>query len=120
MTTNELSTRVTIESGVACAAVALLAFVGWGATAGAGVAVAGTLTIVNFRWLARGAAAAAAAGERDSRLAAWALAAAGRFAVLVVAFALLFASGWVHPIAVVAGLAVLPCALVARGLSQAR
>jgi len=120
MTTSELSTRVTIESGVACAAVALVAFAGWGTAAGAGVAASGILMIMNFRWLARGVAAAAAAGGRDGRLAAWALSAAWRFALLIAAFALLLASGWVHPVAVVAGLVVLPCAVVARGLSAAR
>src|SRR5262245_9811401 len=119
MTTGELSTRVTIESGVACAAVALVAFAGWGAAAGAGVAASGALMIMNFRWLARGVAVAAAGG-RDGRLAAWALSAVWRFAVLIVAFALLLASGWVHPVAVVAGLVVLPCAVLARGLSAAR
>lgn len=120
MTTSELSARVTIESAVACAVLALLATAGWGVAAGAGVAAAGTLTIMNFRWLARGAAAAATAGGRDSRRVAWALSATGRFAVMITAFALLFASGWVHPVAVVAGLVVLPCAVVASGLAAVR
>ncbi|HSE92593.1 MAG TPA: ATP synthase subunit I [Methylomirabilota bacterium] len=119
MTTTELSARVTVESAVACAALALLALLGWGVTAGAGVAAAGALTIVNFRWLAR-AAALAAAGGRERRLAAWGLSAAGRFAGVLAAFALLFTSGWVHPVGVVVGLAVLPCAVVARGLAAAR
>ncbi|MGH7388378.1 MAG: ATP synthase subunit I [Candidatus Rokuibacteriota bacterium] len=119
MTTSELSTRVTIESAAACAALALLALAGWGSAAGAGVAAAGALTIVNFRWLARGAALASAGG-RERRLAAWGLSAAGRFTGVLAALALLFASGWVHPVAVVVGLAVLPCAVVARGLAAAR
>lgn len=119
MTTSELSARVTIESAAACAGLALVALAGWGVAAGAGVAAAGALTIANFRWLARGAAVAASGG-RERRLAVWMLSAAGRFAGMLVAFAALFAAGWVHPVAVVMGLTVLPCAVVARGLGAAR
>jgi ATP synthase I chain len=119
MTTSELKARVTIESSAVCVALALAALAVWGLAAGAGVAAAGALTIANFRWLARGAAMAAG-GSRERRLAVWMLSAAGRFTGLLAAFAALFASGWVHPVAVVAGLTVLPCAVVARGLYAAR
>jgi uncharacterized integral membrane protein len=39
---------------------------------------------------------------------------------LLAAFAFLFASGWVHPAAVVAGLTVVPGALIFEGLHAAR
>lgn len=119
MTTSELSARVTVESATACAALALLALAGWGGAAGAGVAAAGALTIANFRWLAR-TAAAAAAGAPPRRLAAWVLSSVARLAGTAAAVGTLFALEWVHPVALVTGLLVLPCAVVARGLSAAR
>jgi|GEM_PF-1427168 len=119
MTTSELSVRVTVESAIASGALALVALAGWGPGAAAGVAAAGALAILNFRWLARGAALAAGAG-RERRPAAWALAAAGRFAAVLAVLAALLASGWVHPVGVVAGLTVLPLAVVVRGLGAAR
>jgi len=39
---------------------------------------------------------------------------------VTVAVAVLFVTGWFHPVGLVVGLAVLPCALVARGLRLAR
>lgn len=119
MTTSELSARVTIESAVVSGLVVLVALTGWGIAAGAGVAAAGALTIVNFRWLT-GAAARAAAGGRERGLATWVLMGSGRFAGMLTAFALLLASGWVHPVAVVAGLLVVPSVVVGRGLVAAR
>ncbi len=119
MTTSELSARVTIESAAACAALALVALAGWGVAAGAGVVAAGVLTIGNFRWLAR-TAAAAAAGAPPRRLAAWMLASMARLAGMAAAVGTLFALEWVHPVALVTGCVVLPCAVVARGLTAAR
>jgi hypothetical protein len=42
--------------------------------------------------------------------------AGARYAALFVAFAALCAGGWAHPVAVVVGLTVLPCALIVGGL----
>ena len=119
MTTTELRTRVTVESGVATATFALLALALWGPPAAWGIVAASALALGNFWWLARGARAAAGHGPRV-HVVLWTLGAGARFLVLLAAFAALFASGVVHPVAVVAGLTVLPCALVARGLCAAR
>jgi hypothetical protein len=118
MTATELSARVMLESGLATAALGAIAFAVGGAAAGAGVVAAGALTLGNFWWLVRGTAAAA--HGRRARLALWGLSAGARFLALLAALAVLLASGRVHPVAVVAGLTILPCALVARGLRAAR
>ena len=59
-----------------------------------------------------------AAPRRD--VAGFILGAGARLAVLFVAFAALCAGGYAHPVAVVIGLSVLPCALIAQGLRSAR
>ncbi|PYM31273.1 MAG: hypothetical protein DME15_18270 [Candidatus Rokuibacteriota bacterium] len=118
MTPGELTVRVTLD---VCAAVAALAALGaWlgGAPAALGVLAGGALAVVNFRWLAARAAAAIAAGGAPA--AAWLLGAGLRFAACMVACGLLLVSGWAHPVALVAGFSVLPCAVIARGLASAR
>ncbi len=118
MTPGELTTRVTLDT---CAVVAALAAVAaWlgGAPAGVGVLAGGALAVVNFRWLVARASAATAAG--NAAASAWLVGAGLRFTVCIVACALLLTTGWVHPIALVAGLTVLPCDLIARGLAGAR
>jgi hypothetical protein len=111
MTPSELTTRVTLDT---CGAVAALAALGWwllGAPIGLGVLAGGALAVVNFRWLVARAAIAAAT---------WVLGAALRFVACAGACGLLLAYGWAHPIALVAGFTVLPCDLIARGLESAR
>ncbi|PYN49841.1 MAG: hypothetical protein DMD95_00115 [Candidatus Rokuibacteriota bacterium] len=118
MTPGELTTRVTLDT---CAVVAALAAVAaWlgGAPMGVGVLAGGALAVVNFRWLVARASAATAAG--NAAASAWLVGAGLRFAVCIVACALLLTTGWAHPIALVAGLTVLPCDLIARGLAGAR
>jgi ATP synthase I chain len=118
MTPGELTTRVTLDT---CAAVAALATVAaWlgGAPAGLGVLAGGALAVVNFRWLVARASAAISAGNASSS--AWLVGAGLRFAACTVACALLLTTGWAHPVALVAGFTVLPCDLIARGLAAAR
>ena len=118
MTPGELTTRVTLDT---CAAVAALAAVAaWlgGASAGLGVLAGGVLAVVNFRWLVARASAATAAG--NAAASAWLVGAGLRFAACTVACALLLTTGWAHPVALVAGFTVLPCDLIARGLAGAR
>jgi hypothetical protein len=43
-----------------------------------------------------------------------------RLVALAAATAALMGSGWAHPLGVVAGFIVLPCALIWHGLGQAR
>jgi hypothetical protein len=88
-----------------------------GVTVAAGVGVGGALAIANFRWLA-----GSVVGLLDGAPApgGWALGFGLRLAVLGVATAGLLASGWAHPLGVVVGFTVLPCALVRQGFAQAR
>ena len=113
---SELRLRVTRETAVAVVALALPAAWLGGASAGVGVLAAGLLTLGNFWWLSRAASTAAASGARRREMAGWIVAAGARFTVLFAAFAALCAGGYAHPVAVVVGLTVLPCALIARGL----
>jgi ATP synthase I chain len=118
MTPSELTTRVTLDTA---AAVAALAALGWwlaGAPIGAGVLAGGGLAILNFRWLVARTSVAMATGSAAA--AAWILGAGLRFAACAAACGVLLANGWAHPLALVAGLTVLPCDLIARGLASAR
>ena len=117
---SELRLRVTRETTIAVVALALPAAWLGGASAGVGVLAAGLLTLGNFWWLSRAASASGAAGARRRELAGWIAAAAARLTVLFVAFVALCAGGYAHPVAVVVGLTVLPCALIARGLRAGR
>jgi hypothetical protein len=110
--------RVTLESLVLVAVLALGAAALGGVRAALGVIAGGALAVVNFRWLAGRAAAAwrapgAAAGG-------FMLSAGLRFAAIAAACAAAFVHGGVHPVALVVGLSVLPLALVAQGLRAAR
>jgi len=103
MTPSELTTRVTLDT---CAAVAALAAAAWwlaGAPIAVGVLAGGALAIVNFRWLVIRTSVAMATGITCTAVC-----------------GLLLATGWAHPVALVAGFTVLPCDLIARGLASAR
>lgn len=119
MTPTELRVRVTLTTVLAAGALAAAAGGLAGGPAALGVLASGALTIANFLWLARGAAALRADGASRVRAGAWALAVGGRLTLLAAALGALLASGWAHPVAVVAGLAVLPAAVIAAGLGAA-
>jgi hypothetical protein len=146
MTPGELRMRVVRETGAAVLLLALAAAWLAGASGFVGVAGAGAITVANFWWLARGVSAtittppltppplesgsgsvsarstapATAPAVAGRARAVWILAAGGRFLALVAAFAVLCAMGWAHPVAIVVGLSVLPCDLIAVGLRAAR
>ena len=61
-----------------------------------------------------------ALGEDSPGVAAWAGAAGLRLTGVAIVVAALFLTGRFHPLALVVGLAVLPCALVTRGLRLGR
>ena len=121
MTPGELRGRVTLDT---CAAVAALAAPGaWveGIPGGLGVMAGGLLAIVNFRWLVARASAATALGTGAGAAASvWLLGSGLRFGACLGACTLLLATGWAHPIALLVGLTVLPCDLIARGLAAVR
>ena len=118
--TSDLRLRVTTETAIAVAALALPAAWLAGSSGAVGVLAAGALTAGNFWWLSRAAASASDRSTPRRDVAGWIFGAGVRFAVLFVAFAALCAGGYAHPVAVVVGLTVLPCALVAQGLRSAR
>ena len=116
----DLSGRVT-WSGLAAVG-ALSAVAGWaaGVEGAAGVAGGGAVALLNFRWLASSVANAAAL-VRDGGSGGPALRGAWlRQLSTVGALGLLLGSGWTHPLAVIAGLSVLPPILIAQGLRAAR
>jgi hypothetical protein len=118
--TGDFASRVTVSglSGLT----ALSAGIAWaaGLDAAAGVAGGGAIALLNFRWLARDVAHAAtlAAEGRMGTLrvgSAWL-----RRLVSLGALGLLLAGGLTHPLAVIAGLWVLPPVLLLQGLRAAR
>jgi hypothetical protein len=90
---------------------ALLA--GWQGAVGA--LAGGLISLGSFRWIASGVTRSAEGGLAFS-----ALAVGVRHLALFAALALVLWSGAGHPMALVAGLSLLPPVLVARGLSAAR
>ena len=117
---SELRLRVTMETAIAVVTLALPAAWLAGPSAAIGVLAAGVLTVGNFWWLSRAASSAADPHAPRIEVAGWVLGASARFAVLFAAFAALCAGGYAHPVAVVVGLSVLPCAVIAQGLRSAR
>ena len=117
---SELRLRVTMATAIIVAALALPA--AWlGGTPGAlGLLAAGALTVGNFWWLSRAATSAGDPAAPRREVAGWIVGAGARFAVLFAAFTALCAGGYTHPVAVVVGLSVLPCAVIAQGLRSAR
>ena len=109
----ELVDRVTL-TGLGGAAVLSVgaAFIG-GAGAAVGVAGGALITLLNFRWLARDAVRATTGEGRLSGLGL-------RKVAALLALGGLVACGVTHPVAVAAGLLVLPPVLVVRGLQASR
>ena len=117
---SELRLRVTMDTAIVVAALALPAAWLAGTSGAVGLLAAGALTVGNFWWLFRAAASAGDPAAHRREVAGWILGAGARFAVLFTAFAALCAGGYAHPVAVVVGLSVLPCALIAQGLRSVR
>lgn len=113
----ELTSRVTWESGGAVAALSFLSGLIGGVPVAAGVGAGGVLAIANFRWLA-----GRVVGVLDGVPApgGWALGFGLRLMALAAATAGLLASGWAHPLGIVVGFTILPCALVRQGFAGAR
>jgi hypothetical protein len=112
-----LTARVTLESsGIALALALPAAWIG-GGPAAVGVLAGGGLAVLDFRALA-----ARATDTMTGRALGpvWLLAYGLRFSLVLFACAVLFATEWVHPVALLVGLTVLPCNLIARGLRGAR
>ena len=116
MTVADLVSRVTLHCLAAIAALAAAA--GWlaGLPGAAGVAAGGAIALLHFRLVARGAAGVLRGeGGFTLGLTGLGLRSAGAFGAL----ALALAGGWAHPLAVLAGLSVLPPVLIAAGVRSA-
>jgi hypothetical protein len=117
MTRRELTTDVTRQTTFVVLVAAVAGSWLGGRPGALGVLAGGALGLLGFRLLA-GRVRALAAGP--GRVAPWVLLASLRFAVVSGVAALLFVSGWAHPVAWLAGYTALPLALVLQGLRLAR
>lgn len=115
MSAKSLVKRATIETAVMAGVLAVVAAGIGGPSAATGVLAGGALAVANLWWLS-GKVVAASAGASTG----WPLGAMVRLAATGVAIAVVLGTGLAHPVAVVAGLSVLPCVLVVRGLAGAR
>jgi hypothetical protein len=85
-----------------------------------GTLAGGLLSLTSLQWIARGIRSASGffAGGRTHPL--WVLALALRYVLLFGAVGLLLGSGVVHPLALMAGLSILPPVLVVLGFRAGR
>lgn len=109
----ELAKRVMVTGLVVTLPLALAAAIFFGPGAGTGVIGGALVALLNFGGLAREAVRATDDGRRRLRLG---LRQLGVFATL----GGLIVSDWTHPVAVAAGLMVLPPVLVVQGLLASR
>jgi hypothetical protein len=109
----ELVDRVMLTGLASTALLSIVAAAIGGASAALGVAGGALITLLNFRWMARDAIRATTGSGRLGGIGLRKLGALAALGGLVV-------SGWTHPVAVAAGLLVLPPVLVAQGLRAAR
>jgi hypothetical protein len=116
MTVSELTTGVTRRTTLAVLLAALAG--GWlgGAPGALGVLAGGALALLSFRLLAARLRAVAAA---ETPGVPWPVLAGLRFAVVAGVAAMLFVSGWAHPVAWLVGYSALPLAVVLQGLRRA-
>jgi hypothetical protein len=118
MTPGDLTARVSRDACVLGAAVTAPAAWLGGLDGALGAAAGAVIAVGNFRWLASRVTAAAGAASTERPL--WTLGAGLRLAALAGAVTLVLVSGHAHPLAIVAGLSVIPVCVVAQGLRAAR
>ena len=117
MTPTELKRRVTRLTSVAGVALAAITAVLAGGSAAAGILAGGALALIDFRWLAAHATLAIA-HPAAGRV--WLVGAGLRFLIFLAAAGTLLATGVAHPVALLAGVTLLPCVVLAQGLRAAR
>jgi hypothetical protein len=118
MTASELTGGVSRATALAVALAAAVG--GWvgGGPGALGVLAGGALGLGGFWVLAARLRAVTTAGP--TLTAPWPLLAGLRFGVVAAVAAVLFVSGWVHPVAWLIGYSALPVAVVLQGLRLAR
>ena len=112
----DLLVRVSLAAAVTVLALAAPAAWLGGAAAAIGVAGGGALAVANLWWLSH----RAGVGGSPRSLVAWSASVGLRFGALALAVVGLLITGWAHPVALVAGLSVLPPILIVAGLRDAR
>jgi hypothetical protein len=117
---SELVARVSKIVGVVLVPVSIVGGVLAGWPGAIGALAGGLLSLASLHWVARGARSAAGffSGGRAHPM--WVFALALRYTLLFGAVGLLLWSGLVHPVALIAGLSILPPVLIAAGLRSAR
>ncbi len=110
------ATRVTKVTATAVTALALGVLWAGGVSVSIGVLAGGALALANFWGITIVARSLSGAGAR----AWWRVSAALRFGVVGAVCGAALWTGIAHPVGIVAGLTVLPCALVGLGLTNAR
>jgi len=113
----ELTARVSRDACVLGAAVAAPAAWLGGLDGALGTAAGAGIAVGNFRWLA---ARVTTPADGSAGRALWAVSAMLRLSVLAAAVTLAILSGHAHPLGIIAGLSVLPVAIITRGLRDAR
>lgn len=113
MSASRLRVRVAAESAAIVVGLALVATVLGGARVGFGVFAGGALALASFWRLAGDAVGASGEVASAGR---WLIASALRFGGLALVTGALLIFDWAHPVALVVGLTILPCDLVAQGL----
>src|SRR5688500_2142512 len=113
MVAAEMVNGVMVAGLGATALLSIIAAAIAGPGAALGVAGGAVITLLNFRWLARDAIRATTGSGRLTGIGLRKLGALAALGALIV-------SGWTDPVAVAAGLLVLPPVLVAQGLRAAR
>lgn len=115
---DELSSRVTLECAAAVAVLAGISACLGGAAGAIGAAAGGGIGILSFRGVVRaGTTLCSGTGASASGAA---FLAGFRYLASFGALAAVLMSGWAHPLAVMAGLTVLPASVIVRGLAAAR
>ncbi|MBI4637424.1 MAG: hypothetical protein HY727_13845 [Candidatus Rokubacteria bacterium] len=120
MTLAEFTASVTLRTALAVGGLALPAAWLGGQAAALGFLGGAAIGVASLRLLAR-ALSAALAGRGPGRPGlGWIVAVGGRYLLSFLALGFLLATGWAHPLALMAGLAVVPSVVIARGLGSAR
>src|SRR5436309_10691570 len=108
MTPSDLTSRVSRDACVLGMAVAGPAAWLGGLDGALGAAAGAAIAVGNFRWLAARAQTVDGAGSTARSL--WSFAAGLRLAAMVAALGVVVASGHAHPLAIIAGVSVIPLA----------
>jgi hypothetical protein len=117
MTPSRMTARITRETVVIV--VLLCAPAAWlgGGPAVGGVVAGAALGLLNLQFLTAAASAMSVRLSGRAMSGAWLAVSSFRFIVVLAACVALFTAGWVHPVALLAGLTILPVEVLRHGLA---